>query len=141
MANNMAAGPPPGQQACVEKITINLNAPPNFEIREKILGSNDQNLNYIRSETKAKISLRGRGSMFYDPASGGSESNEPLHLYLEHPIFKSLQDAKQLAKNLIETIHADLQVFLQQNNQTPQNPQQQQPPPIMHTVVNLYLIV
>lgn len=136
MANNMAAGPPPGQQACVEKITINLNAPPNFEIREKILGSNDQNLNYIRSETKAKISLRGRGSMFYDPANGGAESNEPLHLYLEHPIFKSLQDAKQLAKNLIETIHADLQVFLQQTNQTPQNPQQQQPPPIMHTVVN-----
>jgi hypothetical protein len=119
-------------QPCVEKIFINLNAPAAFNLRHKILGDQNANLQYIVNETKANASLRGRGSGFIDP-SLGMESNEPLHLYIEHPSLKSLIEAKNLARNLLETIQQDLQVFVQTNPTTQAIPMQQ-PPPIIQAV-------
>lgn len=119
---------------CAEKIFINLNAPPTFQLRQKILGDNNANLQYIVQETKANVSLRGKFSGFIE--QNGAESNEPLHLMIEHPALKNLIEAKNLAKNLIETIQQELQIFLQTNQQqTQQTVQiQQQPPPIIQTV-------
>lgn len=119
MANN---------QPCAEKIFINLNSPAAFQLRQKVLGENNTNLTYIVQETKANVTLRGRGSGF--PEQNGAESNEPLHLFIQHNNFKSLAEAKTLASNLIETIQVELQVFLQDNPQTVQIQHQ----PIMQTV-------
>lgn len=122
MANN---------HSCIEKIFINLNCPPAFQLRQKILGENEANLTYIFQETKANVTLRGRGSGFAE--HNGAESSEPLHLFIQHNNFKSLAEAKTLASNLIETIQLELQVFVQENPQTVQIQQQQQQP-IMQTV-------
>lgn len=120
-------------QPCAEKIFINLNAPPAFQLRQKILGDSNANIGYIVQETKANVSLRGRGSGLVDV--NGAESNEPLHLLIEHPALKNLLEAKGLAKNLIETIQQDLQQFLQPNQQNQQQTVQiQQPPPMIQTV-------
>lgn len=128
-------------QPCAEKVYINLQAPPAFQLRQKVLGDNQTNLMYIVSETKANVSLRGRGSGFYE--QNGVESNDALHLYIEHPALKNLIDAKNLAKNLLETLQQELQLFIQTNQsgqQTVQIQQQQpQPPPIIQTVRNLKL--
>lgn len=99
-------------QPCVEKVFINLNTPPSFQLRQKILGENNANLQYIISETKANVSLRGIGSGYFE--QNGTESNEPLHLMIEHQALKSLIEAKGLAKNLIETIQQDMQINQQQ---------------------------
>lgn len=126
-------------QPCAEKIFINLNSPPAFQLRQKILGDNNANLQYIVQETKANVSLRGRGSGFVDV--NGAESNEPLHMLIEHPALKNLIEAKSLAKNLIETIQQDLQIFLQPNQQNQQQTVQiQQPPPIIQTVSALQIV-
>lgn len=122
MANN---------QACAEKIFVNLNCPPAFQLRQKILGDNNANLHYIFQETKADVKLRGRGSGFVE--HNGAESNDPLHLFIQHSNLKNLAEAKTLASNLIETIQLELQVFNQENSQTVQV-QQQQHQPIMQTV-------
>lgn len=124
-------------QPCAEKIFINLNAPPAFQLRQKVLGDSATNLQYIASETRANVSLRGRGSGYVE--HNGAESNESLHLYIEHPALKNLIQAKNLATNLIETVQQDLTIFLQTNQsgqQTVQIQQQQQPqpPPIIQTV-------
>lgn len=58
--------------------------------------------------------LRGRGSLFIDPALG-IESPEPMHLYIEHTRLDALQNAKQLARNLIETLQQELAHFQQMN--------------------------
>lgn len=116
-------------QPCVEKIFINLNAPAAFNLRQKILGDQNTNLQYIASETNANVTLRGRGSGFIEPTLG-VESSESLHLFIEHPQFKNLIEAKNLAKNLLETIQSDLQIFLQTNPVTQAIPIQQ-PPPII----------
>ncbi|XP_057341321.1 uncharacterized protein LOC130678236 [Microplitis mediator] len=98
----------------VEKICIGIeNAPQNFDLRGRIIGTGGANLLYIRGETGATVTLRGRGSQFVDP-SLGTESPEPLHLYIEHPKPEALQNAKQLAINLIQTMQSEFQSFIQQ---------------------------
>lgn len=119
-------------QPCIEKIYVNFNAPTAFNLRQKILGDQNANLQYIVNETKANVSLRGRNSGFIE-TNTGAESNEPMHLYIEHPVVKSLLEAKNLAKNLLETVQQDLQVFMQ-TNQTNQNLPVQQPPIVQATV-------
>jgi hypothetical protein len=66
-----------------EKICVGIeNAPQGFDLRGRIIGAGGANLLYIRGETGATVTLRGRGSQFVDPALG-SESPEPLHLCIE----------------------------------------------------------
>lgn len=99
----------------VEKLMIGLDhAPPAFDLRTQIIGVGGANLIYIRNETGAVATLRGRGSMFIDPALG-IESPEPMHLYIEHTRLDALQNAKQLARNLIETLQQELAHFQQMN--------------------------
>ncbi|XP_015590574.1 extensin isoform X2 [Cephus cinctus] len=103
----------------VEKICVGIeNAPQGFDLRGRIIGAGGANLLYIRGETGATVTLRGRGSQFTDPVLG-TESPDPLHLYIEHPKPEALQNAKQLAINLIQTMQSELQSYIQQ-----------QPPPV-----------
>lgn len=99
----------------VEKLMIGLDhAPPAFDLRTQIIGVGGANLIYIRNETGAMATLRGRGSMYIDQALG-TETPEPMHLYIEHTRLDALQNAKQLAKNLIETLQQELAHFQQMN--------------------------
>lgn len=98
---------------CVEKIFIGLDhAPPSFDLRSRLIGTGGANLNYIRTETGAMATLRGRGSLFVDPMLS-MESPEPIHLYIEHLRYDGLQAAKQLARNLVETLQQELVQFQQ----------------------------
>jgi hypothetical protein len=102
---------------CVEKVFINISAP-SFQLKQKILG--DGNLKYISEETKARVTLRGSGSDFIE--ASGYESNEPLHIFIEHINFKGVSEAKNLVKNLLETVQQDLAVQTQVNQQNCQAP-------------------
>lgn len=110
---------PPTNSTFVEKIMIGLDhAPAAFDLRGQLIGAGGANLNYIRNETGAIATLRGRGSLFIDPVLG-IESPESMHLYIEHTQFSGLQNAKQLAKNLIETLQQELVHFQQMNPPMP----------------------
>lgn len=107
----------------VEKLMIGLDhAPAAFDLRTQIIGVGGANLIYIRNETGAVATLRGRGSLFIDPALG-IESPEPMHLYIEHTRLDALQNAKQLARNLIETLQQELAHFQQMNPPGPSSVQ------------------
>lgn len=105
------------------------HAPAAFDLRGQLIGAGGANLHYIRNETGAIATLRGRGSLFIDP-SLGTESPEAMHLYVEHSRFEGLQSAKQLAKNLIETMQQELVHYQQTNPPGPtvQYSAQQAPP-------------
>lgn len=122
----------------VEKLMIGLDhAPAAFDLRGQLIGTGGANLNYIRNETGANATLRGRGSMFIDPAMG-TESQEPMHLYIEHTRFDGLQNAKQLARNLIETLQQELIHFQQMNPPVPAPVQySQQPVQTMQTTTQV----
>ncbi|KAG8247539.1 hypothetical protein J6590_058573 [Homalodisca vitripennis] len=67
----------------MEKVIIGLdNAPPTFDVRNKVLGPAGANLQYISNETGAVVTLRGRSSG-YPEAGTGQESPEPLHICVD----------------------------------------------------------
>lgn len=113
-----------------DKVFVNFSAPESFQLCRKILGDNNANFNYVFQETKAKINLRGRGSGFIE--ANGTESNEMLHIFIESADFKSRNEAKTLAANLVETVQNDLEAYLQQQQPQQQNYGQQ----IMQQTVN-----
>lgn len=74
-------------QSCIcfsqEKVFICLDhAGPGFDLRNKVVGIGGANLHYIRNESGAMVTLRGKGSGFMEPATG-TESPEPMHLCIE----------------------------------------------------------
>jgi hypothetical protein len=117
------AAPPPALQnqapTKVAKILIGLeNAPSAFNLRNRVIGESGANLHYIRTETGALATLRGRGSMFID-TNTGCESQEPLHLFIEHYSLEGIKEAENLAKNLVETLQQELNYFQDRNSPKP----------------------
>ncbi|KAH9740349.1 protein RIK [Citrus sinensis] len=66
----------------------------------------DQYINHIMNETGATVLLRGRGSGNSEGLQG-EEVHQPLHLFLSSNNPKSLEEAKRLAENLLDTISAE----------------------------------
>lgn len=65
----------------------------------------DQYINHIMNETGATALLRGRGSGNPDPSH--CDGPQPLHLFLSSNNSKSLEDARLLAENLLDTISTE----------------------------------
>lgn len=63
----------------------------------------DQYINHIINETGVTVLLRGRGSGHLG-SNEGEEGQQPLHLFLSSSNHKSLEDARLLAENLLDTI-------------------------------------
>ncbi|KAL8044191.1 hypothetical protein ABFX02_08G030600 [Erythranthe guttata] len=66
----------------------------------------DQYVNHIMNETGATVLLRGRGSGYSENVKY-EETQQPLHLLLSSNDAKSLEHAKLLAENLLDTISAE----------------------------------
>ncbi|OMP07817.1 protein RIK-like protein [Corchorus olitorius] len=80
-----------------------LKHDPSLNIVARIRGPNDQYINHIMNETGATVILRGYGSGNFDSPQA-EEAQQPLHLFLSSNNSKSLEDAKRLAENLLDTI-------------------------------------
>ncbi|XP_042452389.1 protein RIK-like isoform X2 [Zingiber officinale] len=82
---------------------LGFEADPSLNIAARIRGPNDLYINHIMNETGAIVVLRGQGSEHLD-SSRVEEALQPLHLYLSSSNSKSLEAAKILAENLLDTI-------------------------------------
>ncbi|XP_010258057.1 PREDICTED: protein RIK isoform X2 [Nelumbo nucifera] len=92
--------------ACV---FLGFDPDPVTNIAARIRGPNDQYINHIMNETGATVLLKGRGSGNFG-SSNGEELQQPLHLFLSSNNPKSLEEAKRLAENLMDTISAEFGV-------------------------------
>ncbi|KAG2715521.1 hypothetical protein I3843_03G084800 [Carya illinoinensis] len=95
-----------GVKALSACVFLGFEPDPSLNIAARIHGPNDQYINHIMNETGATVLLRGCGSG--DPeGTQGEEGQQPLHLFLSSNNSKSLEDAKYLAENLLDTISAE----------------------------------
>ncbi|XP_062216408.1 protein RIK [Phragmites australis] len=86
-------------------IFLGFDADPSLNIAARIRGPNDQYINHIMNETGVTVALRGRDLGNLGSCHG--EASQPLHLYLTSLHLKSLEAAKVLAENLLDTIAAE----------------------------------
>ncbi|XP_074294583.1 protein RIK-like isoform X2 [Silene latifolia] len=84
-------------------VYVGFDADPSLNIGARIRGPNDQYINHIINETGATVLLRGHGSAQLSN-SECKEGLQPLHLFLSSNNQKSLEDARLLAENLLDTI-------------------------------------
>ncbi|XP_057436101.1 protein RIK isoform X2 [Lotus japonicus] len=89
--------------ACV---FLGFDADPSLNIVARIRGPNDQYINHIMNETGVTVTLRGRGSG-NDECMSGEDGQQPMHLFLSSNNLKSLEDARCLAENLLDTISVE----------------------------------
>ncbi|XP_031093986.1 protein RIK isoform X1 [Ipomoea triloba] len=93
----------PSMSTCVY---VGFEAETSLNIAARIRGPNDQYVNHIMNETGATVVLRGDGSGDSEPVQG-EDGHQPLHLFLSSNNPKSLERAKLLAENLLDTIAAE----------------------------------
>ncbi|KAK4490745.1 hypothetical protein RD792_001450 [Penstemon davidsonii] len=84
-------------------VFLGFEADPSLNIASRIRGPNDQFVNHIMNETGATVLLRGRGSG-HPENEHTEEAQQPLHLLLSSNDPNSLEHAKVLAENLLDTI-------------------------------------
>ncbi|XP_076885150.1 protein RIK-like [Bidens hawaiensis] len=85
-------------------VFLGFEPDPSLNITVRIRGPNDQYVNHVMNETGSKVLLRGRGS---GNLTTNAEEQQPLHLFLSSSNPKSLEHAKLLAENLLDTICAE----------------------------------
>ncbi|XP_019244569.1 PREDICTED: protein RIK [Nicotiana attenuata] len=87
-------------------VYLGFEADPSANVAARIRGPNDQYINHIINETGATVLLRGRGSGYSDGGQG-EDVHQPLHLLISSNNSASLERAKLLAENLLDTICAE----------------------------------
>ncbi|XP_068656623.1 protein RIK isoform X2 [Aristolochia californica] len=88
-------------------VFLRFEPDPSLNVAARIRGPNDQYINHIMNETGAVVVLRGRGSGNVESPHGVDDTQQPLHLYLTSNNIRSLEAAKLLAENLLDTISAE----------------------------------
>lgn len=86
-------------------VFLGFEPDPSQNIAARIRGPNDQYINHIINETGATVVLRGLGSDNHELSH--AEDAQQLHLYLSSTSSKSLETARSLAENLLDTISAE----------------------------------
>ncbi|KAK9118348.1 hypothetical protein Scep_016441 [Stephania cephalantha] len=93
----------PQLTACV---FLGFDPDPSKDIVASVRGPNDQYINHIMNETGATVLLRGKGAENFEGPQG-EDFQQQLHLHLSCTNLKSLETAKVLAENLLDTVAAE----------------------------------
>ncbi|XP_047149616.1 protein RIK isoform X1 [Vigna umbellata] len=102
-SQSISSASPNGPKVLTTCVFLGFDADPSLNIVARIRGPNDQYINHIMNETGATVILRGHGSG-NNECLNAEDGQQPLHLLLSSSNAKSLDDAKLLAENLLDTI-------------------------------------
>ncbi|KAL0045591.1 hypothetical protein WJX82_010794 [Trebouxia sp. C0006] len=116
-AHQTGSAQQPPELAQTVALYVGVDAPPHFNLHQRLTGPGDSYLQHISSTTGATVTLRGRGS------GGMYDSPDHLHFFVSATNSKSFEEAKGLCVNLIDTVRAEHSKMF-----PPQTPMVSQPP-------------
>jgi len=99
-----------------EKIPIDLEPIPGFNLRAQVVGSGGAYVKHIQGETRCRVQIKGRGSGFKDPATG-QEHDEPMYLHVAGPDPDMVKRAKELCLDLLENVKQEYEKFKERGAQ------------------------
>ncbi|KAI9595967.1 hypothetical protein BDF19DRAFT_439203 [Syncephalis fuscata] len=91
-----------------EKVYLTFEPTPGFYAKPKLIGPQGAYVKHIQNETGARVTIRGLGSGYIEAATG-KEADEPMHLVVTHLKQEALDEAVQLAKDLVETVKKEFE--------------------------------
>lgn len=91
-----------------EKVMINLDQYPPYQVRGQIVGPGGQNVKHVQNETGCRVQIKGRGSGFLE-RSTGEEDDLPLYLHVASSDTAALQRAKEMCLDLIASVKEQLE--------------------------------
>lgn len=68
-----------------ERIPIDLEPIPGFNLRAKVVGTGGSYVKHIQSETRCRVQIKGRGSGFMEHDTG-VESDEQMYLHVAYVV-------------------------------------------------------
>lgn len=86
-----------------------------FPTVQKILGLNGQNMDHVRTQTRCRLQLRGRGSGLAEPETG-QEAPEPMFLWLSSDTPEAGKSALDMCQDLLRSVYEEHQGWCQQHN-------------------------
>ncbi|KAF2665651.1 hypothetical protein BT63DRAFT_71084 [Microthyrium microscopicum] len=99
-----------------EKIPIDLEPIPGFNLRAQVVGSGGAYVKHIQGETRCRVQIKGRGSGFKDQATQ-QEHDEPMYLHVAGPDADMVKRAKELCIDLLENVKTEYEKFKERGPQ------------------------
>lgn len=93
-----------------ERIPIDLEPIPGFNLRAQVVGAGGQYVKYIQGKTKCRVQIKGRGSGFTEHGTG-RESDEPMYLHVAGPDPAMVQLAKDECIELLVSVKKQYESF------------------------------
>ncbi|KEZ44743.1 hypothetical protein SAPIO_CDS2838 [Scedosporium apiospermum] len=93
-----------------EKIPINLEPLPGFNLRAQVVGQGGAYVKHIQHETGCRVQIKGRGSGFLEQATN-RESDEDMFLHVTGREIEMVQKAKELCEDLIDNVKQQYEEF------------------------------
>ncbi|KAF2142448.1 uncharacterized protein K452DRAFT_226611 [Aplosporella prunicola CBS 121167] len=93
-----------------EKIPVDLEPIPGFNLRAQVVGSGGQFVKHIQQETRCRVQIKGRGSGFMEYQTN-QESDEPMYLHVAGPDPAQVTRAKELCEDLLGHVRSNYETF------------------------------
>ncbi|KAL9050690.1 MAG: hypothetical protein Q9162_006487 [Coniocarpon cinnabarinum] len=86
-----------------EKIPIDLEPIPGFNLRAQVVGQGGVYVKHIQSETGCRVQIKGRGSGFHERDTN-AESDEPMYLHVSAPQPDQVSKGKDMCTDLLGSV-------------------------------------
>lgn len=89
------------------KVTVDIESRQRwFNVRSKVVGPGGMFVKYIQEETGTRVQVKGLGSGYVE-YNTGAEADEPMHIHIVGPDPSRVQEAKELAEDLMEVVREE----------------------------------
>ncbi len=97
-----------------EKILLNMDFLPGFNLRFKVVGPGGENVKHIYNKTGARVQIKGRNSGFIERDTG-LEEDVPSYIHIFGNDEEQVKEATVMTNDLVGFVQKEYEIFKQRN--------------------------